>query len=251
MTLPFELPFGLGPWGAAWLAVSAFFAAWVRGYSGFGFAALLISAGGLVANPLRLVAVAILADLAMTGQMWRGLRREVDWPRAGLLFAGALIGLPLGLWALTRVAEDTVRLVVALYVLAMGLVLLKGWVLRARGGAVSLGTGVVSGAANAAGVGGLPVVALMAAQAIPPARFRATIVAYFLLLDLWTLPMLWAHGLFDRDSLVALLLLAPFFVAGTWVGSRRFIAAAPEDFRRFAVRALIALALLGLVRALW
>lgn len=245
-----SLPFDLGPWGAAFLAAAAFAAAFVRGYSGFGFAAVFISAGGLVTNPLKLVAVAILADLAMTGQMWRGIRGEADWKRAGLLFAGALAGLPLGLWALTRISEDAVRLTVALYVLAMGLVLLRGWVLRAQGPGVALGTGVLSGAANAAGVGGLPVVALMAAQAIPPARFRATIVAYFLLLDLWTLPLLWGHGLFGRDTALALALLAPFFVAGTWAGSRRFLRAAPQDFRRFAIWALIALALLGLGRAL-
>lgn len=244
-----SLPFDLGPGGAAFLAAAAFAAAFVRGYSGFGFAAVFISAGALAMNPLRLVAVAILADLAMTGQMWRGIRRDIDWKRAGLLFAGALVGLPLGLWALTRVGEDAVRLVVAAYVLAMGLVLLRGWVLRARGPGVALGTGVVSGAANAAGVGGLPVVALMAAQAIPPARFRATIVAYFLLLDAWTLPLLWAHGLILGETLLALALLAPFFVLGTWAGSRRFLAAAPEDFRRFAIWALIGLALLGLARA--
>jgi len=245
-----SLPFDLGPGAAAWLVLAGFVAAWVRGYAGFGFAAILISAGALVVSPLKLVGVAILGDLALTGQMWRGLRAQIDWPRAAMLFLGALVGLPAGLWLLTGITEATMRIVVSVWVLAMGLVLLRGWVLRAGGRWVVLGTGVVSGAANAAAVGGLPVVALLAAQAMPAAAFRATLVAYFLLLDLWTLPLLWWFGLFDADTLVALALLAPGFVAGTWVGSRRFRAAAPQDFRRFAILALIALSGLGLVRAL-
>jgi uncharacterized membrane protein YfcA len=245
-----NLPFDLGPAGLAWLALASFIAAWVRGYSGFGFGAILISAGALAVNPLKLVAVAILADLLMTGQMWRSVRGSIDWRKAGGLFLGALVGLPLGLWLLTGLSESVMRLIVALWVLAMGMLLLRGWELRVRGAGVVLGTGVISGGANAAGVGGLPVVALLAAQAIPPVVFRATLVAYFLLLDLWTLPLLWLHGLFDADTVLALAVLAPALIAGTWAGGRRFGAAKPQDFRRFAIVALIALAALGLIRAL-
>lgn len=244
------LPFDLGPAGLGWLMLAGFAAAWVRGYSGFGFGALLIAAGGLVVNPLRLVAVVMLADLVMSAQLWRGVRPRIDWPRAWTLFAGALVGLPLGLWLLTGLSETVMRLIVSVWILAMGLILLGGWVLRARGPAVVLGTGTISGAANAAGVGGLPVVALLAAQAMPAAAFRATLIAYFLLLDLWTLPMLWAFGLVDADTLLALAVLTPAFMAGTLAGSRRFAAAAPEDFRRFAVWALIGLAAVNILRVL-
>lgn len=249
MTAPFAWPFDLGTGAVLWLAAAAFGAAFVRGYSGFGFGAILIAAGALVTNPLRLVAVAMLADLAMSAQMWRAVRPQIDWRRAAILFAGALAGLPLGLWALTQVSEAAVRVVVALYVLAMGIILLRGWVLQARGGGVVLGTGIFSGAANAAGVGGLPVVVLLAAQGIPAAAFRATLVAYFAMLDIWTLGLFAAYGLIDRETWVAVALLAPCLIAGTWAGSRRFLAAAPHEFRRFAVWILIGLACAGLVRA--
>lgn len=250
MSLPFAPPFDLGVAALGWLLLSAFAAAWVRGYAGFGLPAILISAGALVVNPLRLVAVAILADLLMGGQMWRSVRGSIDWRVAGGLFLGALAGLPLGLWLLTGLSEQAMRLTVAAWVLGAGLLLLRGWQLRARGGWVVLGTGIVSGGANAAGVGGLPVVAMLAAQPIPPRVFRATLVAYFVLLDLWTLPLLWLWGLFDADTLRALVWIAPAIVLGTWAGGRRFGAAAPQDFRRFAIVALIGLAILGILRAL-
>ena len=71
------------------------------------------------------------------------------------------------------------------------LVLLAGW--RVRGARCAapaiLGSGLVSGLANAPGMGGLPVAAFFAAQTMPAAVFRATLVAYFPLLDLFSAPL--------------------------------------------------------------
>lgn len=248
MTLPFDLSAG----AAVWMAAAFFLAAFVRGYSGFGFAALVISAGSLVMNPLHLVAVAILGDLALSVQQWAGIRRHIDWRRALMLFAGALVGVPLGLWILTSVPENTARAGIALYVLGMCLALLMGWRLPDRaGGPATLGTGVFSGVANGAGVGGLPVVVFFAAQSLAPVVFRATLIAYFTLLDLWTLPLLWHRGLIGTETWMILAVALPLFVLGTWLGGKRFLSATPSDFSQFAILVLMGLALLGLARALW
>lgn len=246
------LPFDLSPLAAVWMAAAFFIAAFVRGYSGFGFGALVISAGALVMNPLHLVAIAIIGDLVLSAQQWLGVRRHIDWRRALTLFGGSLLGVPLGLWALTAVSENAARAVIAVYVLAMSLALLLGWTLtRPAGRATTFGTGLFSGAANAAGVGGLPVVVFFAAQTITPVVFRATLIAYFTLLDLWTIPLLFARGLITIDTLFATAVALPIFMLGTWVGGRRFLSAEPKDFRRFAIVILMVLALLGLGKALW
>ncbi|KPQ07262.1 MAG: putative permease [Rhodobacteraceae bacterium HLUCCA12] len=247
-----NLPFDLGPLGAAFMVVAFFAAAFVRGYSGFGFGALVVSAGALVMNPLHLVAVAIIGDLILSLQQWHGVRHQIDWRRVLTLFAGSVIGLPLGLWALTTITEDLARAVIALYVLGMCLALLLGWTLTARAGTpMTFGTGAVSGVANAAGVGGLPVVVFFAAQTMAPVVFRATLIAYFMLLDLWTIPLLLHRGLISGDTLVVLVVALPLFVLGAWTGGRRFLRTEPREFRRFAIILLMALALSGLVKALW
>jgi hypothetical protein len=109
--------------------------------------------------------------------------------------------------------------------------------------------GLASGLANGAAVGGLPVAAWFAAQALPAARFRATLIAYFTALDLWSLPMMAAAGMVGRDTLAAVLILFPAMSAGVWAGGRRFLAAPPDGFRRFAILLLAALALAGLARS--
>jgi uncharacterized protein len=246
VTLPFDLELPAALWLAAVLAGAAF----VRGYSGFGFAALVVSAAGLVTDPLHPVPVVLICDLAMAFQMVPGLRGNVDWSRTGALTAGAVLGVPFGLWAITGAATDTARAVIAGFILVMCAILLAGW--RFARDVGRLGTfvaGVVSGIANAAAVGGLPVAAFFAAQPLSARQFRATLIAYFVLLDLWSVPLMWRAGLIGADTLKAVLLALPFIIFGNWAGGRHFLRADPQSFRRMAIGLLAVLAALGLLKS--
>ena len=245
------MPFDLGPLALAWLALAILVAGFVRGYSGFGFSALLIAASSLVTNPLNFVAVVVILETVMSLQAAKRAGPDVDWRRVWWLLGGAALGLPLGLWVLTGVSEDTARAVVSGYVLVMCAVLLAGWRLRAevRGAGNGL-VGVVSGLANAPGMGGLPVAAFFAAQPMQANVFRATLIAYFPLLDIYSAPLYWYAGLVSWDTLTAALIALPLTLLGNWLGGRHFFGTDPQEFRRFAIVLLAGLAGMGLVKAL-
>ena len=243
------LPFDLGTGAALWVALVCLGAGYVRGYSGFGFAALVVTGTSLVTSPLAFVPVVILGDIALTAQQARGIRPDIDWRRVAGLFAGCVVTVPVSVWALTSVGVDAARAVIAGYVLGMCGLLLAGLRLRPGGDAGNLAVGLVSGLANGAAVGGLPVAVYFAAMDVAAATFRATLIAYFTLLDLWTLPVLAHAGVFTRDTLLAALIFFPLMSLGVWAGSRRFVRANPAGFRRFAIGLLAALALAGLARS--
>ena len=244
------MPFDLGPSALTWMAVAVLIAAFVRGYSGFGFSAMVIAASSLVTNPLNFVAVVVILETVMSLQAAKSTGPDIDWRRVGWLMAGAVIGLPLGLWVLTGVSENTARAVISAYVLVMCAVLLLGWRLRAEvkgpGNAVA---GLVSGLANAPGMGGLPIAAFFAAQPMQAAVFRATLVAYFPLLDLYSAPLYFWNGMVSWDTLWASLMTLPMVFLGNWLGSRHFLHTDPQDFRRFAIFLLAGLAGLGLLKS--
>jgi uncharacterized protein len=246
------MPLGLSPALAAWLALALFAAAWVRGYSGFGSAAVFLAAASLVADPRPLIPAMFLSDLAMTAVLLRGVLGDVDWRRAGIILGGALAGILVSVRLLSQLAPEAARGAVSAVILVLAVPLLAGW-RRARplsaGGLV--GTGLASGLANGAGVGGLPVAALMAAEPLAPAAFRATMIAYLTGLDLISLPVLGAAGYLSRQTLLIALCGLPILVAGIRLGSRRFSRAPPETFRRFAALLLLLLSALGLARALF
>lgn len=245
--MPFDLPLG----ATIWMAVAILVAAFIRGYSGFGYSAIVIAASGVVTNPLHFVATVVILETAMSLQALKGNGRNVDWRRVGLLMAGAVVGLPIGLWILTGVSETTARAVISVYILIMCAVLLAGWRLRneVKGGG-NVVAGLISGLANAPGMGGLPLAAFFAAQPMAAATFRATLIAYFPILDLYSAPLYWWHGLVTWNTLWIALAALPLTLLGNWLGSRHFLNTDPKDFRRFSILLLGFLAALGLVKAL-
>ena len=243
------MPFDLTPFAIAFMAAAILIAAFVRGYSGFGFSALVVSSSALVTNPLHFVGVVMLCEFAMTFQQWRGVRADVDWWRVLALMIGALVGLPLGLWGITRVGVDTARAVIAVYVLFMCAVMLMGWrISRPQKFPAHLGVGIFAGMANSVGMAGLPVATYFTAQGVGAAVFRATLIAYFAALDLMSIPMMWSSGIIVWDTLRVALAAVPLMLLGIWAGSRHFLATDPQDFRKFAIGLLAFLAVINLVK---
>lgn len=243
------MPFDLGPGTAAALAIALLGAAFVRGYSGFGFSAIFIAFAALLTNPLPLIPVVFACEMLMTVFQAREIRGHVDWRRVLWMLAGAAIALPFSVSVMLSVGEDTARVVISAIILVMSLILLTGWTLQRRIGGLGHGSvGIVSGACNSAGIGGLPVAAFMSAQPMQAAVFRATMIVYLTGLDLITLPLLWAGGLVTRDTGVGVVMAFPLLGLGVWLGGRQFLSASPSTFRRFAVMLLLALSVLGLLR---
>ena len=53
------------------------------------------------------------------------------------------------------------------------------------------------------------------------------------------------------QALSLALLSLPIMVVGIWLGSRRFLGATPDSFRRTTLLLLVAIAGIGVARALW
>lgn len=246
------IPMDFGPGLAALLAIALLGASYIRGYSGFGFSAIFIAAASLVTNPVPLIPVVYICEILMTAVQARGIRGHVDWARVGFLALGAAVTVPLAVWSIARVEGDTARLVVSGIILVLSLILYAGWSWPRRIGRVGhAGVGAISGLCNGAGVGGLPVVAFLAAQPVAPATFRATMIVYLTALDFMTLPLMYAAGLITWETLRAVLFALPIVTAGILSGGRRFSSGSPQEFRRLAILLLMMLAFLGVARALF
>ncbi len=251
MTAVLDLPFGLNAGQSSFLAAALFVAAFIRGYSGFGFSAIFIILAALVTNPLPLIPVVFCCEIAMTAFQARGILPHVDWRRTVMLLGGAAIATVPAVAVMSRLGEDQARLAISSLVLLLSLILLSGWQLRRPvGSAGNLGIGVISGMANSAGVGGLPTAAFLSAQPIAPARFRATMIVFLTGIDMMALPVMAANGLTGPDTLTGIILAFPILGAGVWAGSHLFAKAGQANFRRGVVVLLTLLAALNILRAM-
>jgi uncharacterized membrane protein YfcA len=247
MTLPFDLSTGQG----FYLAAALFAAAFIRGYSGFGFSAIFIVFAALIRNPLPLIPVVFACEIAMTAFQARGIRASIDWRRTLLLLAGAAIATVPAISLMARLGEDQARLAISLLILALSLILLSGWTLkRPVTGIGNIAIGSFAGIANSAGVGGLPVAAFLSAQPVPPAVFRATMIVFLTGIDLMALPVMAAHGLVGPDTLTGIVLAFPILGLGVWCGSRVFALASTTQFRRAVVLLLGSLSVLNIAKVM-
>lgn len=245
------LPFDLGPAAFAVLAIGLLVAAFARGYSGFGFSALVVASGSLVTDPINVVPLAIVLEVAASILQAMGVWRQIDWKRVGLLCAGALVGNPIGIALLSYLSSGSLRVAIAVFIMSASAVLLYGWHLKRRtGNAGTALVGLVSGTANGAtAIGGLPVALFFVAGRNEPAVIRANLVAFFFLTDFYAGVLLTSQGILNFDTLYAALWGLPLLAIGLITGTRKFIGTTPDAFRRFVLILLIALSTLVLAKA--
>jgi uncharacterized membrane protein YfcA len=246
-----ELYSEFSPGALVIMAVGLLLASLARGYSGFGFSALLVASWSLVTEPSKAVALALVmevtASIVQAHSVWQAIR----WRRVWLLLGGAVIGTPFGVWLLAHQPANLMRLGVASFVIVMAVALLAGFKLkRSATSADTAVIGVVSGVANGAvAMGGLPVAIFLSADGDSPARIRASLIAYFFLLDLIGIAFLAHERILGQETFVHAIVAFPLLVTGMWLGTRHFFGATAASFRRTTLWLLIGLGLIGIGQA--
>jgi uncharacterized membrane protein YfcA len=244
---------GLGGAVLACVAAAVLLAGVVRGYSGFGFSALVVLAASLVIAPAQLVPVLLLLEIVASVHMLPRVWPALEWRPLGLLVLGAGLSTPLGIYLLATLPAEGTRLLMAGLIFAASLALWCGFTLRERRSPwLHLGTGIVAGAVNgAAGVGGLVVVVVLMSIRMTADATRAILVALLFATDVVGIAAAAGNGLVDGETLATAAVLVPPLFLGVALGGRLYLGATPDQFRRFVLIVLMVLSAAGMVRALW
>ncbi len=229
-----------------------FLAAIVRGFSGFGFSLLSITAISLILPVAQIVPSIFLLEIAASIHLIPSIWRQVHWRSLAWLMAGHVIGLPIGGYALVHAPAAPAQIVLGLFVIGTAILMLRGFHLaRTPGRPASTATGALSGVLNGAfGIGGPPVILFYFSTPGAAAIGRASIVIFFLVSDLLGVGYFATQGMVTTQSFVQSLAWLPALLAGVWIGAHGFRKLNQETFRRCVLVILIALAVLGIGKAL-
>lgn len=225
-------------------------ASYVRGYSGFGFSAVLVAGLSFVMDPIEAVPLAIVFEILASVVQGQSVWHDIRWRDCALLVLAAVIGNPIGIRLLTGLDQDLLRGGTLL-----ALLLLTSLLLRERAArldppswaifAVGVFAGIINGATA---MSGLVIVLAMSFTVIQPAEIRATLVAYFFASDLFAV-----LALGERDELTGTLfaragLGIPLLAIGIFAGTKTFRATSVESFRRATLAMLFAISVVGLIQ---
>jgi uncharacterized membrane protein YfcA len=234
--------------GLIWLVIAVFIAGLVRGFAGFGSAMIIMPVTSSVLSPVEAITFLICAELVgpipNTPAAWReGRRGDV-----ALLMTGAVLALPLGLWALNMMDPTQFGWLVSGTVLVLLVLTALGW--RLKSGLTPrliVGTGALGGFMTGfAGLPGPPVIMLYMASTLPVRVIRANFLLYLVALDLLLFAMLWSFGMMNWGiALLGLLVGLPNLIANM-IGARLFDPTAERIFRNLAYLVIAASAIVGL-----
>jgi uncharacterized protein len=244
--------FDLGSGLIAYTLVVVFLAGIVRGYSGFGFSALVTLSLSLFLPPSMVVPMLMLMEIIASIHMMPTVWRHVDRTTLALLMGGSLVSVPAGAYLLANLPDAQLRLVISAMVLATTILLWRGYRFPLRGRKrLALGTGLASGMmTGAAGSGGLIVAVMFLSISAEMAIVRATLVAYVMFQSTYMAGVAGVYGLINLQTLIAAAVLTIPMFAGIAVGHRTFVASAQATYRRFVLITLMVLSVAGIVRAL-
>jgi uncharacterized membrane protein YfcA len=236
----------------AYAILCVFGAAVVRGYSGFGFSLLSITALSLLLPPAQIVPSIFMMEVAASLHLLPGVWRDIHWRALLWLALGCFLATPLGVWALASLPAAPMTLALAVFVLVAAILLAQGYALKTMPGpALTFAAGAASGLCNGGfGIGGPPVILFFFSSPAGVAAGRASIIAFFLYTDITGLAWQGWNGLLNWDSVWRALAFLPPLFAGIWLGNRSFKGADPAAFRRWVLRLLMLLAVLTGGRAL-
>src|SRR3982074_615750 len=160
MSLPGLLPSDVSINAALAICAIAFVAGTARGFSGFGSAVIFMPLASSMAAPRLVAALLLIIDFVAAAPLVPNAWNHADRRATAVMVLGALIGVPIGTWFLSRLDPVTTRWIISGFVFALLMLLLSGWRYRGKDHpAVSIGIGGLSGfCSGLAQTGGPPIV---------------------------------------------------------------------------------------------
>ena len=242
------IPADVGLNAAIAICAVAFVSGTARGFSGFGSALIFMPLASSIADPRLVAALLLIIDFVAAAPLLPGAWEKADRKATAIIVFGALIGVPIGTYFLSRLEPVTTRWIISAFVFALLLLLLSGWRYRGKDhAAVSVGIGRLSGfCSGLAQTGGPPIVGYWLGRPIPSVVARANIVLFFGASDLFSAVSYTAAGLITMDAIKFALVVGPVYGIGVWFGASLFGKASETVFRAICYALIAAAVIFGL-----
>ena len=230
------------------ICIIAFVSGTARGFSGFGSALIFMPLATSLAAPRLVAALLLIIDFVSAAPLIPNAWKQADRKATAVMVFGALIGVPLGTYFLSRLEPVTTRWIISAFVFALLILLLTGWRYRGKdNAAISVGVGGLSGfCSGLAQTGGPPIVAYWLGRPIASAIARANILLFFAASDFFSAVSYSITGLITADAIRFAFLVGPVYAVGVWFGASLFGRASERLFRTICYALIAAAVILGL-----
>jgi uncharacterized membrane protein YfcA len=242
------IPADVGTGATVAIATVAFVSGAARGFSGFGAALIFMPLASSLAAPQLVAALLLIIDFVAAAPLLPDAWRRADRKATAVMVAGALFGVPVGTYFLSRLDPVTTRWIISAFVGALLVLLLSGWRYRGRDHAgIAVGVGAVSGfCSGLAQTGGPPIVGYWLGRPLASTVARANILLFFGASDCFSAASYAIAGLITSDAIRLSLVIGPVYAIGVWFGASLFGKASDRLFRAICYILIAVAVIIGL-----
>ena len=221
------------------IAISAF----IQGVTSFGFSLIALPLLALLMPMNQIVPLLVVCSLFLNAVMLWSLHRHVVIRLIRVLLVGGVVGIPIGIWILSRISGDILKLAAGVVIILVSVVLLSGnrWQLKEPKVfyfPLGLFSGIMQGSLS---LSGPPLVLFLSNQGVDKQTFRANLTAFFTAMNLLSLPGFIISGVMDQSALSVSVYALPGMIIGVVMGNM-VASKMPEDLFRKGSLALMCLA---------
>ena len=230
------------------ISAIAFVSGTARGFSGFGSALIFMPLASSIAAPRLVAALLLIIDFVAAAPLIPNAWKHADRKATAITVFGALIGVPVGTYLLSRLEPVATRWIISAFVFALLLLLLSGWRYRGKDyPALSIGIGGLSGfCSGLAQTGGPPIVGYWLGRPIASGIARANILLFFAASDFFSAVSYALAGLITSDAIRFSFLVGPVYGIGVAFGAALFGRASERLFRAICYVLIAAAVMIGL-----
>jgi uncharacterized protein len=127
MSLIGLIPADVGIGAALAICAIAFVSGTARGFSGFGSALIFMPLASSMAPPRLVAALLLIIDFVAAAPLVPNAWKHADRKATAVMVSGALVGVPIGTYFLSRLDPVATRWIISAFVVALLLLLVSGW----------------------------------------------------------------------------------------------------------------------------
>ncbi|MGI6553460.1 MAG: sulfite exporter TauE/SafE family protein [Bacillota bacterium] len=222
--------------------------------TGFGFVMVSMPFFILVFDPKTAVGLSLMLSFFSITALMYSVRVDTNWQLVKRISGGAYIGLPLGLLVFSRINAVNLKVYASLVILLMSLLSLKNYSFKfepEQAEKYVVPTGIISGIlSGSVGMSGPPIALFLSSLDVEKEEFRATTLAFFLLLHPSSFIPMFALGSLPLHTAKIALYLIPFVFTGMFIGRKLFNHISNTLFKKIVLVFLIIVAAYSLVTSL-
>lgn len=195
-------------------------AAGIQGITGFGFSLVSLPLLAMLLPMETIVPMLVLYSLCLNIVLYKKVKGQIEKKRIVILVTCGLLFIPVGIYGLTAVNESLIKIIVGAIIIISSLALGLGFKIKFKNPMISYGlSGILSGLLNgASSLSGPPVILLLSNEGVDKDNFRKTLATYFMVLNLFSIPMFVMSGVLTTEVLLETLKYSPAMVVGVLGG---------------------------------